>query len=136
LHRDILVSSARVAYHYSYSLREAVSLSQAERELLLSVASAEAEVKLQGLEDALGTRWSADELLRVTSQSVGGALPSFIRTPLVPMLAPDAFKQVQDDFKKRASQTHKNRRAGVLEVGSLSTGDAKKFFKNLGGLGE
>ena len=100
----------------------------AERELLLSVAESETERQWNRLEDSLGTRWSIDELTREQKQD--SIVPKFVRLPLVPMLAAEAFKHVSDEYRKKLANS-KRADPNTIEVGSLSVEEAKAFFKKL-----
>jgi hypothetical protein len=109
-------------------LSEALALSESERYLLLSIVVCEQDKSMQALERALGTYWSVDDL---TSTSTGerGQLPKNIRLPLLPFVAPEAFKHLVEDYKKRKPATTAT---GMIEVANLSVAEAKAFFKSLG----
>lgn len=83
-----------------------------------------------GLDRTLGTVWSLDDLVSSDSGGKGGELPESVRFPLLAMLAPEAFKAVVDDFKKRKA-ARASMDPGSVEIGTLSRAEAKALLKSL-----
>lgn len=124
-----MVSSAQVAYHYGYTLKEALALSTDERRLLIATVVVEKEKTWERLESILGTKWSVEEL---ESEHSGPEAPvKNVRLPIVPMLAPEIFQSIVDKHKKAAA-SKKSLGQDVIEMGTLSRAEAKALLKNLG----
>jgi hypothetical protein len=128
LRREKFISSARVAYNYSYTLKEALELSDEERLLLISVSMIEQESFWSRLDDTLGTRLDVDQLFSVGNNDKYDS--KYVRLPLLQLAAPEIYQKVVEDIKKKVMR-RKTVEPGTKEVGTLSVAEAKAFFKNL-----
>lgn len=140
--RDTLISAAQVALHYGgYKLDDAMALSRDERELLLAVAFDAREQQWEQLETILGTSWDvrqlAGALLDKPASDKPRAMPNKIRIPLLLAAAPDFFKAMTDEYKKKYQTMLNNmQEAGstVIEIGTLSPEEARELYKSIGGM--
>lgn len=128
MRREKFISSARVAYNYSYTLKEALELSDEERLLLISVSMIEQESFWSRLDDTLGTRLDVDQLFSVGNNDKYDS--KYVRLPLLQLAAPEIYQKVVEDIKKKVMR-RKTVEPGTKEVGTLSVAEAKAFFKNL-----
>lgn len=110
-----------------------MNLSQDEKELLLSVALVERQLAAQRIEEALGVRWSVRELAEPPVGS-SSQLSDSVVFPLLPMLAPDVFAKSKENIVSKYKK-HKASE-GVVEVGTLSSAEAREFFKSLSRKGD
>ncbi len=145
--RDVLISSAQVAYHFgAYTLKDALGLSRSERELLLGVVLAEEERAHNRLEGMLGVSWDLKSLLDLTDTTAKDAkedaperLPNRVRIPLALALAPDLLKAMSDDYRRKWRQALMDKLDNVpkgntvVNVGTLSAEDAKAFWAHING---
>lgn len=135
--RERFVASAQVAFHYSaYTLKEALALSRSERQLLLAVVVAEEERASKRVETMLGIRWPLEDLIADAgaASSAGGSIPHTVRVPFLPMLAPEMFKSMTEEYKRKYKKLIEGAAPGtvLVDVGTLSTEEAKDFFKSMG----
>lgn len=125
--REQFISSARVAYHFNYKLREAIDLSEEERSLLLTVAVVEQEAFWSRLDDTLGTRYEVEQLFASNKNEKYES--RYVRLPLLQIAAPEVYGKVLEEVKKKA--VRKTRNTGAKDVGTLSVAEAKAFFKSI-----
>jgi hypothetical protein len=127
LRRDAFISAAQVAYHYSYTLADALSLSSSERYLLTAVAASEEDKRWTRLGQLLGTNWDLEELAGHKKENEA---TDSLFLPLLPFLAPDLFNSVMSEAKEKAAK-RKSVPEGTVEIGTLSKEQAKALFKSL-----
>lgn len=129
--RDLFITAAQVAFHFGYTLADALALSSSERYLLLAVVADIEDKKYAKLGKMLGTRWSVEDLIEESKQG-SSDLPDEVNFPLLPFVAPDLFQTMAKDYRTKALAAKRNRAmGGVTEVGTLNVKDAKAFFKSL-----
>jgi hypothetical protein len=126
LRRDTFISAAQVAYHYSYTLSEALSLSSSERYLLTAVAASEEDKRWSRLGQLLGTNWDLEELAAHKKENES---TDSLFLPLLPFLAPDLFNSVMGEAKEKAAK-RKSLPRGTVEIGTLNKEQAKALFKS------
>ena len=126
--RDKFISAAQVAYHYGYSLADAIALSSSERYLLLSVAYSEDNKKWLRLGQILGTNWKVSDLIKQGQNSEDNDSNDLF-LPLLPFVAPDLFTSITKDAKEKAAK-RKSLPRGTVEIGTLSKDQAEALFKS------
>jgi hypothetical protein len=128
--RDKFLSAAQVAYHYGYSLADALALSTSERYLLLAVSNSEDDKRWTKLGRILGTNWNISDLLdKKGDQQKEDDEEDTIFLPLLPFVAPELFNSVTKDAKERAARRNSLPR-GTVELGTLSKAQAKALFQS------
>lgn len=127
--RDKFISAAQVAYHYGYSLAEAIALSSSERYLLLSVAYSEDNKRWLRLGQILGTNWKISDLVKQDQNKDADNDSNDLFLPLLPFVAPDLFASITKDVKEKAAK-RKSLPRGTVEIGTLSKDQAKALFKS------
>ena len=136
-----MVSGAQVAYHYNYTLEQAMALSPTQRQLLLRVVVTEQDAVTTRWERALGILWSFDDLEDLMSQGddAGGgrkkeAEKSHVRIPLALAISGEFFKSLAETQAHRSKERGRvEREAGttnVQEIAHMSTEEAKKLMKD------
>lgn len=129
--RDKFLSAAQVAYHYGYSLSEALALSTSERYLLLAVSNSEDDKRWTKLGRILGTNWDVSDLLdkKDDQRQKEEDEEDTIFLPLLPFVAPELFNSVTKGAKERAARRNSLPR-GTVELGTLSKAQAKALFQS------
>ena len=139
--RSHFVSAAQVAYHFgAYTLKEALALSRTERQLLLNTVLADEERQWDRFERSMGIAWDVADVIAFSQKGSGtpAEIPPVVRIPALLAMAPEFFKAISDDMRKRWSAQNASVVSGdvapgskVVEVGSLSAKDARELFKLL-----
>lgn len=143
--RQQLLSVAQVAHYYPrYSLHEAAAMSSAMRDMLMAIVVSEQTGQQDRLERALGVLWDVDDLTSLSTQKGPTASLSpedlakvRVRIPMALAVSGEFFAKVAEPYRAAKRQTEEVSRnakdKNVTEIASMSSEEAKAFFKNLVG---
>jgi hypothetical protein len=125
-------------------LEEALTFSAAKRDLLLSTVISEQQNQQDQWERALGILWDVDDLANIVVSdakkpaAVGAdaLTKTHVRVPLGLAVSGEFFAKLAEPYQAAKKQKDSVRReAGskdVIDVGQMSTAEAKAFWKRLG----